>query len=52
MVPVFDKHVSIREQVELVSKVKARADGPVPLSKVIVFGGINLDDKVSRAALS
>ena len=44
LVPIFDKHVTIREQVENVSKVKPRADGPVPLTKLIIFGGINLDE--------
>lgn len=44
IVPIFDKHVTMREQIEIVKKIKPRADGPIPLSKLLIFGGITLDD--------
>ena len=44
LVSIFDKHVTMREQIELVKKIKPRADGPIPLAKLLIFGGITLDD--------
>ena len=44
VIPVFDRHVAIREQVEMVKKVNARADGPVPITKLLILGGVDLDD--------
>ena len=44
MVPIFNRHVAMREQHEAVTKMAARSNGPVPLERLLVFGGINLDD--------
>ena len=44
VIPVFDRHVAIREQVEMVKKVEARADGPCPLTKLLILGGVALED--------
>ena len=48
VIPIFDKHVAMREQVETVKKIKPKADGPIPLSKLLIFGGIALDDFVQE----
>ena len=50
LVPIFDKHVAIREQVETHKKMQPRADGPIPLVKLLIFGGTTLDDSVFDAA--
>ncbi len=52
VIPIFDKHVAIREQKEMVTKVAPRASGPVPLAKLLIVGGISLDEQVQKAALT
>ena len=44
IIPVFNKHVAMREQFEAMSKVAPRSNGPIPLERLLVFGGIALDD--------
>lgn len=44
VVPIYNKHVVMREQMEQVKKIAARDNGPVPLERLLVFGGIALDD--------
>ena len=34
----------MREQYEAMSKVAPRSNGPVPLERLLIFGGIHLDD--------
>ena len=36
----------------MVQKVAPRPDGPVPLAKILIVGGISLDEQVKNAALT
>ena len=44
VIPIFNRHVAMREQYEAISKIAPRSNGPVPLERLLIFGGINLDD--------
>ena len=47
IVPVFNKHVTIREQVEMAKNVQPRPYGPVPLFRILILGGVSLEDYVA-----
>ena len=34
----------MREQYEAMSKIAPRSNGPIPLERLLIFGGIALDD--------
>ena len=44
IIPIFDKHVAMREQIENAQNIQPKVNHPIPLSKVLIFGGITLDD--------
>ena len=50
LVPIFDKHVTIREQMDIAKKVKPRAYGPIPLDRLLILGGVAIDDFSQEAA--
>lgn len=52
LIPVFDKHVASREQIETAKKVKPRDHGPVPLTKLLILGGTSLDDTFFDSTLA
>ena len=42
VVPIYDKHLVLQEQNEMVKKKQSEADCTLPLQKLLILGGINL----------
>ena len=52
LVPIFDKDVVVRSQMDLVQKLKPKAHGPIPLERLLIFGGISIGEVSDEHSVS